>query len=104
MEKTAGRSAARESRKRPRTGGFPERATGEKQPHRKGKRRARNRREADGTMQGIMNPLLLIIILLLLFGGGGFYWGGPVYGGSAIGLILVICIIMLLMGAFGSRK
>jgi hypothetical protein len=51
-----------------------------------------------------MNPLLLIIILILLFGGGGFYLGGPVYGGSGIGLILLICLIVYLMGGFRTRN
>ena len=41
-----------------------------------------------------MNTLLILIILLILLGGGGFYYGGPVYGGSGIGLILVICIVI----------
>lgn len=50
-----------------------------------------------------MNPLLLIIILLLLFGGGGFYMGGPVYGGGGIGLILLICLIIYLLGGLRSR-
>ena len=44
--------------------------------------------------------LLLIILLLLLCSGGGFYWGGPVYGGSGLGLVLLICIIAFLMGGF----
>lgn len=48
----------------------------------------------------LMNLLLLVIILLLLFGGGGFYLGGPVYGGSGIGLVLLICLIIFLMGGF----
>jgi hypothetical protein len=51
-----------------------------------------------------MNPLLLIIILILLFGGGGFYLGGPVYGGSGLGLILLICLIVYLMGGFRTRR
>ena len=50
-----------------------------------------------------MNPLLLIIILILLFGGGGFYIGGPVYGGSGLGLILLICLIIYFMGGFRTR-
>lgn len=54
--------------------------------------------------QARMNPLLLIIILLLLFGGGGFYVGGPVYGGSGIGLILIVCLIIYLMGGFRSKS
>lgn len=52
---------------------------------------------------GTMNTLLLIIVLLLLLGGGGFYLGGPVVGGSGIGLILLICLIIFLMGGFRTR-
>jgi hypothetical protein len=51
-----------------------------------------------------MNNLLIIIILLLLLGGGGFYFGGPVYGGSGIGLILLVCLIVFLMGGFRTRE
>ena len=51
-----------------------------------------------------MNTLLLIIVLLLLFGGGGFYLGGPVYGGSGLGLVLLICLIIYLMGGFRTRN
>ena len=51
----------------------------------------------------VVNPLLLIIILLLLFGGGGFYLGGPAFGGGGIGLILLVCLIIYLLGGFRSR-
>lgn len=51
-----------------------------------------------------MNLVVLIIVLLLLFGGGGFYFGGPAFGGGAIGLILLICLIVFLFGGFRSRK
>lgn len=51
-----------------------------------------------------MNNLLIIIILLLLLGGGGFYFGGPVYGGSGLGLVLLVCIIIALMGGFRTRE
>ena len=50
-----------------------------------------------------MNPLLLIVILLLLFGGGGFYFGGPAIGGSVLGLALLICLIVYLMGGFRGK-
>ena len=50
-----------------------------------------------------MNLLVILIILLLLVGGGGFYFGGPVYGGSGIGLILLICLIVFLTGGFRTR-
>jgi hypothetical protein len=51
-----------------------------------------------------MNPLLLILILLLLFGGGGFYVGGPVYGGSGIGLILIICLVIFCLGGLRTKN
>jgi pilus assembly protein TadC len=51
-----------------------------------------------------MNILLLMVVLLLLFGGGGFYFGGPVIGGGGIGLILLICLIIFLVGGFRTRN
>ena len=51
-----------------------------------------------------MNILLLIVVLLLLFGGGGFYLGGPVIGGSGLGLILLICLVIFLTGGFRTGK
>ena len=51
-----------------------------------------------------MNILLLMVVLLLLFGGGGFYLGGPVIGGSGIGLILLICLVLFITGGFRPRK
>jgi hypothetical protein len=51
-----------------------------------------------------MNMLLLIVVLLLLFGGGGFYFGGPVIGGSGLGLVLLICLIVYFMGGFRSKS
>ena len=50
-----------------------------------------------------MNILLLMVVLLLLFGGGGFYFGGPVIGGSGLGLILLICLAVYLLGGFRPR-
>ena len=45
---------------------------------------------------------LLVLVLLLLFGGGGYRLGGPengpLYGGSGIGLVLVILLILYLFG------
>ena len=58
---------------------------------------------AHGYLAG-MNPLLLILILLLLFGGGGFYIGGPVIGGSGLGLILLICLIIYLLGGLRTKN
>jgi hypothetical protein len=51
-----------------------------------------------------MNPLLLIIVLILLFGGGGFYFGGPAIAGGGIGLILLICLVIYLMGGLRSKN
>ena len=51
-----------------------------------------------------MNILLLLVILVLLFGGGGFYFGGPVIGGSGLGLILLICLAVYLLGGFRPRS
>jgi hypothetical protein len=50
-----------------------------------------------------MNLLLLIVVLLLLFGGGGFYFGGPVIGGSGLGLVLLICLIVFCLGGFRTK-
>ena len=51
-----------------------------------------------------MNILLLMLVLLLLFGGGGFYFGGPVIGGSGLGLVLLVCLIVYFMGGFRPRS
>jgi hypothetical protein len=51
-----------------------------------------------------MNILLLLVVLLLLFGGGGFYFGGPVIGGSGLGLVLLICLAVYLLGGFRPRS
>jgi hypothetical protein len=51
-----------------------------------------------------MNILLLMVVLLLLFGGGGFYFGGPMIGGGGLGLVLLICLVVYLMGGFRTTK
>ena len=51
-----------------------------------------------------MNVLLLLVVLFLLFGGGGFYFGGPIIGGSGLGLILLICLIVYAMGGFRTKN
>lgn len=51
-----------------------------------------------------MNLLIILLILLLLFGGGGFYYGGPVYGGSGLGFVLLVIIIIYLVGGFRGKK
>jgi hypothetical protein len=50
-----------------------------------------------------MNLILIIVVLLLLLDGGGFYYGGPVYGGSGLGLVLLILLILWLTGNLGRR-
>lgn len=45
-----------------------------------------------------------MVVLLLLFGGGGFYIGGPAIGGSGLGLILLICLVIYLAGGFRTTK
>ena len=45
-----------------------------------------------------------MVVLLLLFGGGGFYFGGPVIGGSGLGLILLICLVIYLAGRIPHEK
>jgi uncharacterized membrane protein YccC len=51
-----------------------------------------------------MTIFLLMLVLLLLFGGGGFYFGGPVIGGSGLGLVLAICLVVYLLGGFRPRN
>ena len=50
-----------------------------------------------------MNIIIILIVLLLLFGGGGFYLGGPAIGGSLLGLIRVVALIVYFMGGFRTR-
>jgi len=47
-----------------------------------------------------MNLLLLLIVLLLLCGGGGFYLGGPAVGSGGLGLVLLVCLLVYLLGGF----
>ncbi len=51
----------------------------------------------------LMNIILLLVVLLLLFGGGGFYVGGPLFGGGALGLVLVIALVVYFLGGFRGR-
>ena len=67
----------------------------EKDPHRSG---------CSGALDCTMNLLLLIFVLLLLFGGGGFYFGGPVVGGGSLGLILVVCLIIYMLGGMRTKN
>ena len=66
-------------------------------------KRPHGNRAAVGYLAG-MNILLLMVVLLLLFGGGGFYFGGPVIGGSGLGLLLMICLVVFLLGGFRTTK
>jgi hypothetical protein len=50
-----------------------------------------------------MNLLLLVLVLFLVFGCGGFYFGGPIVGGSGLGLILLVCLIIFLMGGWRTK-
>jgi hypothetical protein len=50
-----------------------------------------------------MNIIVILLVLLLLFGGGGFYLGGPLVGGSGLGLILLVCLVLYLTGNLGRR-
>lgn len=50
-----------------------------------------------------MNIIVILLVLLLLFGGGGFYLGGPLIGGSGLGLILLVCLVLYLTGNLGRR-
>jgi hypothetical protein len=51
-----------------------------------------------------MNLLIIMLVLLLLFGGSGFYFGGPIIGGSGLGLIFLICLVIYFMGGFRSSR
>ena len=51
-----------------------------------------------------MNIIIFILVLFLLFGGGGFYFGFPVIGGSILGLVLLICIVIYFIGGFRGSK
>jgi len=51
----------------------------------------------------VINLLILVLVLFLLFGGGGFYFGGPIIGGSGLGLVLLICLVIYLMGGFRAK-
>jgi len=51
-----------------------------------------------------MNLILILLLLLVLGGGGGFYFGGPAYGGSGIGLVLLICLAVYFLGGFRGRN
>jgi len=51
-----------------------------------------------------MNLLIILLVLLLLFGGGGFYFGGPIIGGSGLGLILLIALIVYMTGGWRTKN
>lgn len=50
-----------------------------------------------------MNIVIILLVLLLLFGGGGFYYGGPAFGGTGLGLVALIAVIIFLAGGFRGR-
>jgi hypothetical protein len=49
-----------------------------------------------------MGTLLIFVILILLLGGGGGYYGYSRYGGSGlgsvVGLVVVVCVVLWLFG------
>jgi hypothetical protein len=49
-----------------------------------------------------MGTILLIVLLILLFGGGGGYYAHSLYGGTGLGgvlgLVLIIVIVVWLVG------
>ena len=53
---------------------------------------------------GPMNLLLLMLLLLVLFGGGGFYFGGPLIGGSGLGVIHLVCLMIYIMGGWRTKS
>jgi uncharacterized protein DUF3309 len=54
--------------------------------------------------------VIVLLVLVLLFGGGsGYYgrragWRGPHYGGSLLGLILLILLVLWLTGNLGGGR
>ena len=54
--------------------------------------------------------VIVLLVLVLLFGGGsGYYgrragWRGPHYGGSLLGLILLILLVLWLTGNLGRGR
>jgi hypothetical protein len=50
-----------------------------------------------------MKILFFFLLLALLVGGGGFYLGSPMFGGAAIGIILMVSLIFCFAGGFRTR-
>jgi hypothetical protein len=62
-----------------------------------------------GAMDTTTLVIVLLVLLLLFGGGGGYYgrragWRGPQYGGSLLGLILLILLVLWLTGNLGSGR
>jgi len=51
-----------------------------------------------------MSTILIILVLIFLFGGGGYYahdrYGGTALG-SVLGLLLVVVVVLWLVGGLG---
>jgi hypothetical protein len=51
-----------------------------------------------------MSTILIILVLIFLFGGGAYYahdrYGGTALG-SVLGLLLVVVVVLWLVGGFG---
>ena len=55
-----------------------------------------------------MNLPLILVVLFVVFGGGGYFgykggWYGRNSVGSGIGLIVLVLVVILLLGGFGTR-
>jgi hypothetical protein len=51
-----------------------------------------------------MSTILIILVLIFLFGGGGYYAHGRYGGsglGSVLGLLLVVVVVLWLVGGLG---
>lgn len=48
--------------------------------------------------------LILIILLIVLLLGGGYGWNQGIVGPNPVGLILLIVIILVLVGALGGPR
>jgi hypothetical protein len=51
-----------------------------------------------------MNAAIFLILLALIFVGGGFYLGRPMFGGGAIGTILMASLVLYFAGGFRTKS
>jgi hypothetical protein len=57
----------------------------------------KNNRAIYSSWSRVMSLLLLIIVLVLLFGGGGGYYAHRSYGGTGLGGVLGLVLIVLVV-------